>query len=50
LLGLQYKVVYKKGKDNQVVDALSRVSCDESISEVTCNAISMVKPKWLEDV
>lgn len=45
LLGLQYKVVYKKGLDNRVVDALSR---KEGHQEV--HAMSISKPKWLEIV
>jgi hypothetical protein len=35
LLGLQYRVEYKKGKENLAADALSRVSCADSISDIT---------------
>lgn len=45
LLGLQHKMVYKKGKENKVVDALSRkVSHDE------VHALSSTKPRWLETI
>jgi hypothetical protein len=43
LLGLQYSIVYKKGSDNRVADALSRrAPGDQSL------AISTVTPRWLE--
>jgi hypothetical protein len=43
LLGLQYKVVYKKGAENRVVDALSRRSHPQSSLQL----ISSVTPDWL---
>ena len=43
LLGLQYKLVYKKGPDNKAADALSRQSTTETV-----HAISVSTPKWLE--
>lgn len=46
LLGLNYKVIYKKGTENRVVDALSRKF--EHLS--TCAAISVVTPKWISQV
>lgn len=46
LLGYDYSVVYKKGKDNLVVDALSR--CHEN--QVGCNAIHVVVPEWKKDL
>lgn len=46
LLGLQYRIVYKKGVDNRVADALSRRSSHES----QCSAISACEPQWLEEV
>jgi len=46
LLGLHYKIVYKKGADNRVADALSRRAHDS----VTCMAISVVVPQWCEEI
>lgn len=43
LLGLRYKLVYKKGQDNKAADALSRQSHDREL-----HAISVSTPKWLE--
>jgi hypothetical protein len=50
LLGLDYQIVYKKGSDNRVADALSRrpVSSDEV--QGSCLAMSSSQPKWLEEV
>jgi hypothetical protein len=44
LLGLHYKIVYRKGTDNRVADALSRQVQPE------LSAISSVTPKWLSDI
>ncbi|CAN6166061.1 unnamed protein product [Urochloa humidicola] len=46
LLGMQYKIVYKKGEDNRVADALSRKPFQES----RCAAISQSQPSWLLEV
>jgi hypothetical protein len=43
LLGLNYRIVYKKGVDNCVVDALSRKPSLTSC----CLAISSCQPQWL---
>lgn len=43
LLGLQYKVVYKKGLDNTAADALSRKPSHEEVY-----SLSTSKPRWLE--
>lgn len=43
LLGLQYKLVYKKGLENKAADALSRQSTSDQLL-----AISVSTPKWLE--
>ena len=45
LMGLQFKIVYKKGKDNLAADALSRVSHLH-----TLQVVSMVRPDWLQEV
>lgn len=46
LLGLQYKVIYKKGVDNRAADALSR-----KVSHTdTCAAVSSCSPKWVEAI
>jgi hypothetical protein len=42
-LGLQYKILYKKGPDNKVADALSRQT-----EPLQLAAISTSTPKWLE--
>ena len=44
LLGLQYRIVYKKGIDNGAADALSRAPV------VQCVAMSVCQPEWLPDV
>jgi hypothetical protein len=45
LLGLQYKLAFKKGKDNGAADALSRKSLHEET-----HAISTSIPIWMEVV
>jgi len=42
LMGLQFKIVYKKGKENVAADALSRVPHLH-----TLQAVSLVKPDWV---
>jgi hypothetical protein len=46
LLGLQYKVVYKKGTENRVADALSR----RTHPELSLQLISSITPEWLLSV
>jgi hypothetical protein len=47
LMGLSYHIVYKKGADNKVADALSRVS---SAPSYDISAISVVRPLWLQEI
>ena len=47
LMGLNYKIIYKKGVDNKVLDALSRVS---STTTYELSAILVVKPLWLQEI
>ncbi|CAO2151592.1 unnamed protein product [Urochloa humidicola] len=46
LLGLQYRIVHKKGAENKVADALSR----KSTHDASCSALSSSIPKWIEEV
>ena len=46
LLGLQYKIIYKKGFDNRVADALSR----KASHDLKCAAISVSNPQWVQEV
>ena len=45
LMDLQFKVVYKKGKDNIAADALSRVG-----HLVAIQAVSVAQPVWVQEV
>lgn len=47
LMGLSYKIIYKKGSENKVADALSRVS---SLDQYDISALSVIKPVWLQDI
>jgi hypothetical protein len=47
LMGLSYQIIYKKGVDNKVADALSRVTQAPSYE---ISAISIVKPLWLQEI
>lgn len=46
LLGLDYKVQYKKETKNRVADALSR----RQENDPTFNVITMVEPTWMKEV
>jgi len=45
LMGLQFRIVYKKGKENVAADALSRVPHLH-----TLQAVSLVKTDWVQEV
>jgi hypothetical protein len=45
MLGYDYEIIYKKGRDNVVVDALSCQFEDES----TLLSISLPIPDWIEE-
>jgi hypothetical protein len=47
LMGINYKILYKKGVDNGVGDALSRRPTEEF---ALCNAISSCHPQWLDEL
>ena len=47
LLGLNYQIVHKKGKENEVANALSRTS-HADIEELV--AVSVIQPTWLADL
>ena len=47
LMGLQYKICYKKGSSNHAADALSRVPHNPSLE---LYALSAVQPSWLVDL
>ena len=43
--GFDFKIIYKKGKENVVADALSRREEEPSL-----NSLSMVDPTWINEV
>lgn len=46
MLGLKYKILYKKGVENKVADALSR-RCHV---EKGCSALTAFQPTWVNPV
>ena len=50
-MGLDYEIQYKKGTENQVVDALSRRHETASKPPLnSCLAITTVRPIWIEEL
>jgi hypothetical protein len=53
LFGYDYEIIYKKGKDNVVADALSQKYEDEgslfSLSFIVPNWLQAVRQEWLQD-
>jgi hypothetical protein len=45
MMGLNFKIVYKQGKDNLAADVLSRVA-----HMMAVQAVSIVYPKWIQEV
>ena len=46
MLGYDLEIIYKKGKQNVVADALSRK--DEDVGALSC-AISIIQPDWINE-
>ena len=46
MLGYDFEIIYKQGKQNVVADALSRK--DEDVEEFLC-AISIIQPDWINE-
>lgn len=47
-MGLDYEIVYKKGKENIVADALSRLP--EAQNRSMINELSAVQPQWINEI
>jgi len=45
LMGLQFKIVYRQGKENIAADALSRMP-----HMMALQAVSWVHPQWVQEV
>jgi hypothetical protein len=45
LMGMQFRVVYKQGQENKVVDALSKIG-----HAMALTAVSEVQPLWIQEV
>jgi len=46
MLGYDFEIIYKKGKQNVVANALSRK--DEDVEALLC-AISIIQPNWINE-
>ena len=53
IFGYDYEIIYKKGKDNVVADALSQKYEDEgsifSLSFIVPDWLQVVRQEWLQD-
>jgi len=47
-MGLDYTILYRKGKENVVADALSRREVKEDGGQ--CYDITVVVPEWVKEV
>lgn len=45
LMGLQFKIIYRKGKENVAADALSQVA-----HLLALQSVSSVQPAWIQEV
>lgn len=50
LLGLSYTIVYKKGVENNIADALSRRSENNCCDTGELSSVSMVEPRWMQEI
>lgn len=46
LLGLQFRITYRQGKENRVADALSR----RPHSDTELMAVSLIQPLWMKEI
>nr|GEW94209.1 putative mitochondrial protein [Tanacetum cinerariifolium] len=53
LLGYNYEIQYKKGVENQVADALSRITSGDllsiAVSSLNSNLLDLIKQSWVQD-
>lgn len=50
LLGYDFTISYKKGKENKVVDALSCIEEQLEVVEGSLTMISFPNPSWIEEL